>query len=46
MSFYNVALPNYSVGADCYEAVPEFAKPFGKKAVVIGGVPALSKDGP
>ena len=46
MSFYNVALPNYSVGADCYEAVPEFAKPCGKKAVVIGGVTAMSKARP
>jgi len=46
MSYYNVALPNYSVGADCYEAVPEFARPFGKTAVVIGGETAMRKARP
>ena len=40
---YNVCLPNYSIGADCYKEIPYFARYYGKKAVVIGGKTAMSK---
>lgn len=43
MSFYNVSLPNYSIGPDCYSEIPYVARNFGKKAVVVGGVTAMSK---
>ena len=28
---YNVCLPNYSIGADCYKEIPYFARYYGKK---------------
>lgn len=40
---YTVYLPNYSVGPDCYKAIPEIVARYGKKAVLIGGKTALSK---
>lgn len=40
---YSVCLPDYSIGEDCYKEIPKFAEKFGKKAVVIGGVTAMSK---
>lgn len=43
MSYYNVYLPNYSVGEDCYKEIPYVARHFGNKVVVIGGVTAMSK---
>ncbi|MDO4977293.1 MAG: iron-containing alcohol dehydrogenase family protein [Eubacteriales bacterium] len=43
MSYYNVYLPNYSIGPECYKEIPHVARNFGKKAVVVGGVTAMSK---
>lgn len=43
MSGYNVTLPNYSVGEDCYNEIPNTTKKHGTKAVVIGGKTAMEK---
>lgn len=43
MNGYSVALPQYSIGADCYEKIGYFARYYGKKAVVIGGKTAMEK---
>ena len=43
MSSYSLYLPNYTVGADAYKAVPHVCRRFGKTAVVIGGKTAMSK---
>lgn len=43
MKHYNVYLPNYSIGEDCYNEIPYVARNYGKKAVVIGGKTAMSK---
>lgn len=40
---YDVILPNYSIGEDCYKSVPYWARRYGKKAVVIGGKTAIEK---
>ena len=40
---YDMILPNYSVGPDCYKTIPYWARRFGKKAVVIGGKTAIEK---
>lgn len=40
---YTVCLPQYSVGADCYNEIGYYARYYGSKAVVIGGVTAMSK---
>lgn len=40
---YSVALPQYSIGADCYNKIGYFARYYGKKAVVIGGETAMAK---
>ena len=43
MKSYDVFLPCYSVGPDCYRVVPRIARRFGTKAVVIGGKTAMAK---
>lgn len=43
MSSYNVYLPNYSVGEDCYKDIPYITRKYGRKAVVIGGNTAIEK---
>ena len=43
MNHYNVCLPNYSIGTDCYKEIGYYARHYGKKAVVIGGKTAMSK---
>ena len=43
---YTVCLPHYSVGDDCYKEVPHYARFYGSKAVVIGGITATSKAKP
>ena len=43
MGHYNVYLPNYSIGSDCYKEIPYVARNYGKKAVVIGGKTAMAK---
>ena len=43
MKHYNVFLPSYSVGVDCYKEIPYITRHYGKKAVVIGGKTAISK---
>lgn len=43
---YTVNLPHYSVGADCYQEVPEVCGRFGKTAVVVGGKKAMEKAKP
>ncbi len=40
---YTVCLPQYSVGDDCYNEIGYYARYYGKRAVVIGGVTAMSK---
>ena len=40
---YHLFLPSYSVGADCYREIEAVTKPFGHKAVVIGGKTAMEK---
>ena len=32
---YSEFLPSYSVGVDCYKAIPEIVKPYGKKALTL-----------
>ena len=43
MKYYNEFLPNYSVGAESYKAIPWVTRRYGKKAVVIGGKTAMAK---
>lgn len=43
MPGYNVYLPNYSVGEDCYNEIPDIIRKYGKKAVVVGGKTAIFK---
>ena len=43
MSHYNVSLPNYSVGTDCYHEIPSVTRRYGKTAIVIGGKTAMQK---
>lgn len=43
MAHYNVYLPNYSIGEDCYKEIPYVARNYGKTAVVIGGKTAMEK---
>ena len=43
---YNVYLPSYSIGADCYREIPHVTRFFGKTAAVIGGVTAMAKARP
>lgn len=43
MSHYNMYLPSYSIGSDCYNEIPEVTRHYGSKAVVIGGKTAMSK---
>lgn len=40
---YSLCLPRYSIGTDCYNEIPHFARFYGNKVVVIGGVTAMSK---
>lgn len=40
---YDVYLPNYSIGENCYKKIPAIVSNFGKTAVVIGGKTAMSK---
>lgn len=44
--FYNSFLPSYSVGEDCYNAIPWITRHYGKTAVVIGGKTAMAKARP
>ncbi|HAW44981.1 MAG TPA: glycerol dehydrogenase [Sutterella sp.] len=37
-----VALPNYVIGPDAYENAAKIVRPYGKKAVIIGGKTAMS----
>ena len=43
MSHYNMFLPSYSIGSDCYNEIPHVTRHFGSTAVVIGGKTAMSK---
>ena len=40
---YSEFLPSYSVGTDCYKEIPSIVKPYGTKAVVVGGKTAMEK---
>ena len=42
MENYSMMLPHYSIGADIYNKIPEFCKPYGKKIIAIGGHTAMS----
>ena len=43
MKGYHIYIPNYTVGADCYNEIPWVTRKYGKKAVVIGGKTAMAK---
>lgn len=43
MGNYNVYLPSYSAGTDCYKEIPKVARRFGSKVVAIGGRTAIDK---
>lgn len=43
MGNYNVYLPSYSVGEECYKEIPQVTRRFGSKAIVIGGRTAIEK---
>ena len=43
MSHYNMFLPSYSIGSDCYNEIAHVTRHFGNTAVVIGGKTAMSK---
>lgn len=43
MGHYNVFLPSYSVGEDCYKEIPWITRRYGRRAVVIGGETAMAK---
>ncbi|AXY26326.1 glycerol dehydrogenase [Suicoccus acidiformans] len=38
----SINLPNITVGVDAYEAIERYARPYGSKAVLIGGKKALA----
>jgi len=40
---YHVFLPNYTIGPNAYDKIPEICCAYGKTAVLIGGKTALSK---
>lgn len=40
---YTITLPNYTIGENCYNKIPEIAAKYGKTAVVIGGKTAITK---
>lgn len=40
---YNLYLPSYSIGPDCYKEIPHVTRFFGKTAAVIGGKTAMAK---
>ena len=42
MDNYTMLLPNYTIGAKCYDEICRFCAPYGKKAVIIGGHKALA----
>ncbi len=46
MSTYNIFLPSYSVGDDCYKEIPYVTRKYGKTAAVIGGKTAMAKAKP
>lgn len=39
----NVFFPNYTIGADAYDAIPSICCDFGKTVAIVGGKTALSK---
>lgn len=43
MNSYQLALPNYSIGEDCYKEIPHVTRFCGNTAVVIGGKTAMAK---
>ena len=40
---YNLYLPSYSIGPDCYKEIPHVTRFFGKTVAVIGGKTAMAK---
>ena len=40
---YNLYLPSYSIGPDCYKEIPHVTRFFGKTAAVLGGKTAMAK---
>ncbi len=42
-NYYNVYLPSYSVGPDCYDDIKNVTARYGKTVVIIGGKTALEK---
>ena len=42
MKNYSMHLPSYSIGDKVYDKIPEICRPYGKKAVIIGGKRAMA----
>ena len=40
---YDIYLPSYSIGADVYDKIYDICRPYGKRAVVVGGHTAMEK---
>ena len=42
MDNYSILIPSFTVGPEAYQKIPEYCRPYGKKAVVIGGHKAMA----
>lgn len=42
MDNYSILIPSYTVGPEAYSAIPDYCKPYGTRAVVIGGHRAMA----
>ncbi len=41
MKHYSIFLPSYTIGTDAYEQMGAICRPYGTRAVVIGGTRAM-----
>ena len=41
MENYSMYFPSYSIGSNVYEKIPEICRPYGERAVIVGGKRAL-----
>ena len=42
MENYSILVPSYTVGTQAYRQIPEYCRPYGKTAVVLGGEKAMA----
>ncbi|MCR4890956.1 MAG: iron-containing alcohol dehydrogenase family protein [Lachnospiraceae bacterium] len=42
MTDYTIDIPSYTVGVNAYKEIPKYCRPYGRKAVVIGGRKAMA----